>query len=241
MSVPQNAPGPVVQAQRWTELGLGLAELITGYSQRTLAGTTGQTGAGPVEEPGVWDVATVLPGAAAALALRAQSVALNSASSACDLASRLADSVGITRASTPILQWLHANLSPLDQEFKSSQSERAEVAGTFMAAAGPQVLQELLARVDLDALLAEVDMEQLLDRLDLNAVIDRVDIDRLTDRIDVERLLDRVDVNDVANLVLHDLEVTGLLRGGTEAIASSTVGALRSQVEGVSRRLGRRP
>lgn len=236
-----NAPGPVMQAQRWTELGLGFAELVTGYSQRTLALTTGQDTSGQTEAPGVWDVLVVMPGALAAIALRVQGSTLATAGGVGAIAGRIADSVGVNRISGPLLRWAHTRLNPLDTEFKTAQSERAAVAESFLASAGPQVLQELLLRVDLDALLAEVDVEQLLDRVDLNAVVDRIDIDRLTDRIDVERLLDRVDVNELANLVLHDLEVPGLLRGGTEAIASSTVGALRSQVEGVSRRLGRRP
>jgi hypothetical protein len=237
----EGTPGPVAQAQRWTELGLGMAEMVTGYSQRTLAATAGDGNSTTASDPSVWDLAAVAPGAVATIALKVQDSTLRAAGSAANLASRVARGVGVTRVTTPVMQWLHDTLAPLDEEFKNSQAERAAVAETFVAAAGPQVLQELLSRVDLDALLEQVDIEQLLDRVDLNAVIDRIDIDRLTDRIDVERLLDRVDVNDVASLVLHDLEVAGLLRGGTEALASSTVGALRSQMEGVSRRLGRRP
>lgn len=236
-----DASGPVLQAKRWTELGLGFGEMITGYSQRTLATTTGIDSPDDRENPGIWDVLSVVPGASAAIALRLQETALAAVSSAEQVTSRIADGVGVNRLTGPILRWAHSRLTPLDAEFKTAQTQRAAVAEGFLAAAGPQVLQELLLRVDLDALLSEVDLEKILDRVDLDSLIDRIDVDRLTDRIDVERLLDRVDVNELANLVLHDLEVPGLLRGGTEAIATSTVGALRSQVEGVSRRLGRRP
>jgi len=240
MASEDSTPAPLDQVQRWSELALGMAELLTGYSQRTLADATQASQSVAKEDAGVADVLRIAPGASVALALRGQAAAMTVAASATKAASWLGRTIGVTKVTKPAMSWLHSSLAPLDEEFKANQAARAEVAETFLTTAGPHALQEMLSRVDLNALLAQVDVEQLLDQIDVDALLDRIDIDRLADRIDVERLLDRIDINDVANLVIHDLEVTGLLRGGTEAIASSTVGVLRSQVEGVSRRLGRR-
>ena len=237
-------------AERWSGLALGLTELVTGYSQRTLAQTLGDADAAPEREVGPADVLKVLPGAAAALALRLQHAAFDQWAQLESTAASAAELVGLNRLADPVWRQLHAVLAKLDDEFKSEQSSRAALAEEFLAAAGPQTLQELLSRVDLDALLAGVDLDAVLDRVDLDAVLDRVDLDsvldrvdldRVADRLDIERLIERVDVNELAAAVLADVEVAGLLRDGTGAIANSTVGVIRSQVEGVSKRLTRRP
>lgn len=228
-------------AERWSGLALGLTELVTGYSQRTLAQTLGDADAAPEGEIGPADVLKVLPGAAAALALRLQHAAFDQWAQLESTAASAAELVGLNRLADPVWRQLHAVLAKLDDEFKSEQSSRAALAEEFLAAAGPQTLQELLSRVDLDALLAGVDLDAVLDRVDLDAVLDRVDLDRVADRLDIERLIERVDVNELAAAVLADVEVAGLLRDGTGAIANSTVGVIRSQVEGVSKRLTRRP
>jgi hypothetical protein len=237
-------------AERWSGLALGLAELVTGYSQRTLEQTLGEPSSSANVAVGPADVLKVLPGATAALALRLQHAAFDQWARVESTASSAAEMVGLQRVTDPLWRQLHAVLAHLDDEFKAEQSARAELAQEFLAAAGPQTLQELLSRVDLDALLAGVDLEAVLDRVDLDAllervdldaVLDRVDLDRVADRIDLERLLERVDVNELAAAVIADVEVAGLLRDGTGAIANSTVGVIRSQVEGVSKRLTRRP
>lgn len=54
-------------------------------------------------------------------------------------------------------------------------------------------LNEVLADIDLDALLADVDLNALVAHMDLDAAVARVDVDALLDRVDPDRLLDRVD------------------------------------------------
>lgn len=229
------------EAERWSGLALGLTELVTGYSQRTLQQTTGASATPNADTVSLTDVLRVLPGAAAALALKAQHTAFDQWVRIEATASSAADVVGLRHLSAPLLRRLHELLAPLDAQFKAEQSSRAALAEQFLAAAGPHTLQELLSRVDLDALLAEVDLDAVLERVDLDAVLDRVDLDALADRIDIERILERVDVNELAAAVIADVEVAGLLRDSTGAIANSTVGVIRSQVEGVSKRLTRRP
>lgn len=228
-------------AERWSGLALGLTELVTGYSQRTLEQTLGAPAHSDAESVGPADVLQVLPGATAALVLRLQHAVFDQWVRLEATTSAAAELVGLHRLTDPLWRQVHAVLSQLDAEFKGEQAGRAAMAQEFLAAAGPHTLQELLSRVDLDALLAGVDLDSVLERVDLDAVLERVDLDRLAERVDIERLLERVDVNELAAAILADVEVAGLLRDGTGAIANSTVGVIRSQVEGVSKRLTRKP
>jgi len=136
---------------------------VTGYSQRTLdrAEAADRQRAG---EAGAADVVRVLPGAAAALALQLQRQLFDSASNLEGLADQLGQRLGLNRVTRPILSALYSYLSPLDEQFKSDQAERARIAETFLAAAGPETLEEMLTRVDLNALLAQVDLQVLLEQ-----------------------------------------------------------------------------
>ncbi len=214
--------------ERWTGLGLGLAEVAASYSRATLAGAEADVADDDVagDDPGdgvllAADLLEVLPGACAALALRVQSAAFDAVSAAEAGLSRVLSRVGAVRLTSPLAARLQQRLAGLDDEFKSSQAERAEVAASFLAAAGPRTLDELLARIDLDALLG------------------RVDLDEVIEGVDIDRVVARVDVNDLMSGAIQDIQVTGLLRDGTGVIATSTVGALRTQIEGVARTLGR--
>lgn len=253
------AVGPVLDSvERWTGLTLGLAEVVTHYSQNTLAAAEAEAGAG-AEGVATADLLRVVPGAAAALGMRIQRRAFDAVAAAEQAFGRALGRAGALQLTSPVAQHLHERLSALDEEFKGSQQERAGVASTFLAAAGPQTLDELLARIDIEALMDRIDFEAVLDRIDFDAVLDRIDLDAVLDRVDldsvvarvdlnkalegvdVERLLERVDVNQLASGVLQEIEVTGLLRDSTGALANQTVGALRSQMEGMAKRITRGP
>jgi hypothetical protein len=88
----------------------------------------------------------------------------------------------------------------------------------------------------LDALLAQFDVEAVINRVDgFGGTAGRSRYG--TEQVDVDRVVSKVGVNGFAGDVISDLEAAGLLRDGTGALATSTVGALRSQVGGVANRL----
>ncbi|MFI0432622.1 MAG: hypothetical protein ACH36H_05735 [Candidatus Nanopelagicales bacterium] len=216
--------------ERWTGLALGLLEVVTSYSQATLAGAEAEAqpsssgrnadaaATGPLLAA---DVLKVLPGACAALALRLQSAAFDAVSAGEAQVARWLDRLGAVQITSPLAARLQGVLAELDAEFKAAQAERAVVASSFLAEAGPRTLDELLARIDMAALL------------------ERVDLDEVIEGVDIDRVVARVDVNDMMSGAIQDIQVTGLLRDGTGVIATSTVGALRTQIEGVARTLGR--
>lgn len=211
------------EVERWTTLTLGVAQVAASYTNSTLAAAEGtesdSTDPDVADTLRTADVLAVAPGAVAALALRWQTTVFDLVATAESASAAVFTKLGAVKLTSPVARRLHSWLAALDEEFAEAQAERAELAATFLAAAGPRTLDELLSRIDLEA---------VLDRVDLDAVIDRVDLDSV---------VARVDVNDLMSGVIQEVQVTGLLRDGTGAIANGTVGVLRTQVGGVANRI----
>lgn len=213
---------------RWLALGLGLADLLTDFSRNTLETAAGPTPRSDSENLSTADLVGVLPGALAGLGLMVQQRAFDVISEAEAVLGSQLTRVGAVRLTSPLARKLHSVLSRLDQQYRADQQARVAVAEVFLAKAGPETL---------DALLARIDVEAVIDRVDLDSVVQRVDLDAVLERVDVDRVVSKVDVNNFVSDVVNDLEVAGLLRDGTGALATSTVGALRSQVGGVANRI----
>ena len=255
-------PGPTATAQRrpgstgvvfdgvdrWTALALGIAEFFTNYSraalsnaeQRALAAATAH-GREQTDGVSAADLITVLPGALTVLGLRLQRRLFDTVAGAEHAASRQIGRLGAVHVSSPLLTRLHGFLAGLDEQFKTEQRARAQVAADFLAVAGPETLDALLARIDVEALLHRVDLDAVIERVDLDRAVGRVDLDAVVARVDVDQVVSKVDVNELMSGVLGDLEVAELLRDSTGALANSTVGVLRNQVGGVANRITRRP
>lgn len=236
------------EIERWTELSLGLVGVVTDYSRETLAAAEGTAGAEQADGPtaagaplahdlDAADLLAVLPGALATLGLRLQSRIFDAVAEAEHQVATVMARLGTVKLTSPVAQRLHEWLAGLDAEFQSGQDERVEVAAAFLGSAGPRTLDELLARIDLEAVLDRVDMEVVLDKVDMELVLDRVDLDAVLERVDLDAVVARLDVNDLMSGVIQDLQVAGLLRDSTGAIVNSTAGALRTQVGGVANRI----
>jgi hypothetical protein len=199
------------------------------------------------------ELVRVFPGAIALLTLRAQGRLFDVITEVEGAVHAVFARFGAIKVTSSVAARVHDVLADFDAQFKAEQAERAQVASTFLSAAGPGTLDELLARIDLEAVLDRldmeavldrIDMEAVLDRVDLNAVLDRVDMDAVLARVDFDAVIDRVDVNDLMSGVINEIQVAGLLRDGTGALANTTgalanttVGALRNQVGGVASRI----
>ena len=234
---------------RWLALVLGIGEFVTSYSQETLGNTENRNlgrqhdGADDdaTEGPSAADLLSVLPGAGVVLMLRVQRGIFDAVAGAEKLVSDQITRFGAVRLSSPMLRRVHGFLAGLDEQFKAEQRQRATLAADFLAAAEPETLEELLARIDLEAVLHRADLDAVVERVDLDQVLQRVDLDEVVSRVDVDQVVSKVDVNELMSGVIGELEVAGLLRDSTGAIANSTVGVLRNQVGGVANRITRRP
>ena len=111
-------------------------------------------------------------------------------------------------------------------------------------------------RVDVNAIVEDVDIDRILDRVDIDAVIDRVDIDEIVARVDMERLarsfpvetivdrvdadrviartdlvaiIDRLDLAAIAEEVIDEIDLPGLVRESSGMMANETVQTVRVQ------------
>jgi hypothetical protein len=99
-------------------------------------------------------------------------------------------------------------------------------------------VNEIAARIDLNALLARVDVDAFLKRVDLNALLDQVDVNAFLARVDFKPLLDQVDVNDMVGQIDMDALVERTDLGAVIARSSGGMGtealdAVRSQAVGL--------
>lgn len=203
------------ELERWSGLGLGIAGLASGYTRARLV---------PEDEferdddaVTLADLIAVLPGATATVAASAQSLLFDVVASLehrLNEASAAASRVEFTGRP---MRALHAWLTALDQQFRDRQAERAEHAAEFLATVGPETTAELLSRVDMNMVLSEVDM------------------DALVQRVTLEKVLEQIDVNALMADVLADLDTANL----TGALASNTVGSIRTLPGAATRMAGR--
>lgn len=203
------------EVQRWSELGLGIAGLATGYTRSRLVDHD------PVErtaeEITLADLLAALPGATATLATTLQGALFDVVA---DLEHRINEASAAASRMPLTGRWiraLHEWLTSLDQQFRDQQSQRAEQAAQFLATVGPETTAELLARVDMNMVLSEVDM------------------DLLVQRVTLEKVLEKVDMNALMADVLADLDTANL----TGALASNTVGSIRTLPGAATRIAGR--
>ena len=99
-------------------------------------------------------------------------------------------------------------------------------------------VNELAARIDLNALLDRVDINRILKQVDLNALLDQVDVNAVLAQVDLKPLLDRVDVNDLVSQIDMDALVERTDLGAVIARSSGGMGtefldAVRSQTVGL--------
>jgi len=83
--------------------------------------------------------------------------------------------------------------------------------------------------IDIDAITAKVDINEIVSRVDLNAVAAGIDVDAIIERVDMDAIIDRVDVSGIAQQVIEDIDLPGIVRESSGAMASETVQQVRLQ------------
>ena len=94
----------------------------------------------------------------------------------------------------------------------------------------PLVVDAVLDQVDVTSLVLDrVDLESVIAEVDLDAVVARVDFDAVVDRLPIDRVIDRIDLADLANQVIAEIDLPGIIRESSGAMASETVLGVRAQ------------
>jgi hypothetical protein len=97
----------------------------------------------------------------------------------------------------------------------------ATIVGGLLDWMVPAVLDAVLKRVDLTALvLKKVSIPEIVDSIDLNAI---------AARIDIEAIITRIDISAIAKQVIDDIDLGGIIRDSSGALASETVVGVRLQ------------
>jgi hypothetical protein len=121
------------------------------------------------------------------------------------------------------------------------------VVGMVLDVVVPPVANAIATRIDLRPII-----ERALDEMDLTEIVlSRVDLDAVVQEVDVDAIIDRLPILEIAQYVIHELDVPGLIQQSTGGVARSAmdwmrIGSLRgdqftaSIVDGVLRWRGAR-
>ncbi len=97
----------------------------------------------------------------------------------------------------------------------------------------------VVARADLDAVIGRIDLDAIAAKLDVDAVVARVDVNSVAATVDLDAILDRVDVVGMANQVVDEIDLPGIIRQSSGAMASETVVGVRLQAAQADERVNR--
>jgi hypothetical protein len=95
-------------------------------------------------------------------------------------------------------------------------------------------------RLDLNRIVRErVDLDALVATVDLDAVVATVDLDAAAARLDLAAVIDRIDLVGLAEDVIAEVDLPGIIRESTGSMASDTVLGVRMQSISGDEALGR--
>lgn len=127
-------------------------------------------------------------------------------------------------------------------------------------------LDRVIARLDIDAIVSRIDFDRIIERIDVRAIVSRVpvddvvsrldidaivagvDIDRVVsrvdvqsvaDRIDLQALVERLDLAAIANEVIEEIDLTGIIQEAMGSMTTETVGGIRVQSMNADRAIAR--
>jgi hypothetical protein len=109
-------------------------------------------------------------------------------------------------------------------------------------------IDRIVERIDLRAIVDRVPVEDVVSRLDLDAIVARVDIDgvvrrvdvqAVADRIDLQALVERLDLTTIANEVIEEIDLTGIIQEAMGSMTTETVGGIRVQSMNADRAIAR--
>ena len=212
--------------QRWTYLAIGLSSLVNGFADDTYTHVTNdrrrESSAGTEQQ----SVAALLPTASIAMLLSTQRWVFDKTAA---VEGALQSPIGYL-SSNPITagitERVRGFLATQDARFQAEHAEYVALATEYLAQAGPKTLDELLARIDIDA---------FVDRVDVDDMVSKVDFDAVIDGVPVERVIEKIDLRAVVLETVGQVQMTDVIREGT----NSTARALREQVTSATKIPGR--
>ena len=100
-------------------------------------------------------------------------------------------------------------------------------------------LQAIVDRVPIDDIVSRLDLDAIVARVDIDGVVSRVDVQGVADRIDPQALVQRIDLTTIANEVIEEIDLTGIIQDAMGTMTTETVGGIRVQSMNADRAIAR--
>src|SRR6478609_7014579 len=95
----------------------------------------------------------------------------------------------------------------------------------------------VIERVDIDAIVSRVDIDAIAARIDLDAILDRVDVNAVAQRLDLDAVVGRLDLIGLAEYVVEEIDLPGIIQSSSGAMASEGMREVRWQGVGADERV----
>jgi hypothetical protein len=123
---------------------------------------------------------------------------------------------------TPLPGWAQQALTLVaEPPFVPRALQPATIVGGLLDWMVPAILDAVFKRVDLTSL--------VLEKVSIPRIVDSIDLNALAARIDVEAIIARIDISGIAKQVIDDVDLGGIIRDSSGALASETVVGVRLQ------------
>ncbi|HET6877325.1 MAG TPA: hypothetical protein VFH38_07335 [Jatrophihabitans sp.] len=95
-----------------------------------------------------------------------------------------------------------------------------------------------VVRRTVDVVLDRLDLTRIvLERVDVARVVDAVDPDPVAARVDIDAIIARIDLVGIAQMIVDEIDLPGIIRGSTTSMASESVTGIRLQSAAADERL----
>ena len=100
-------------------------------------------------------------------------------------------------------------------------------------------LAAIVDRIPVDDLVSRLDIDRILAGVDVDRVVGCVDVQAVADRIDLQALVQRLDLASIANEVIEQIDLTGIIQEAMGSMTTETVGGIRVQSVNADRAIAR--
>lgn len=100
-------------------------------------------------------------------------------------------------------------------------------------------INAIATKIDLDAIVSRVDVDAVVAKVDLDTIVDRIDINAIAAKIDIDAIISRVDLAGIAEQVITEIDLVRIIRESSGAMASETVVGVRLQAAEADDRVNR--
>jgi hypothetical protein len=122
-------------------------------------------------------------------------------------------------------------INALAEQGRLTREQITRASSDVIAAVLPTVVDQVLDQVDLTTMVVE--------HVDVAKIVDSIDIAAIVKNIDIESIVGEMDLGSIANQVIEDVDLPGLIRESSGAMASDSIIAIRTQSIGADELVNR--